>query len=175
MKWDDDRAFIGTLGVRRLNGELTDPTTGAKLPQGTKAVDFVGLRGDELYLFEVKDFRGHAAANASRQEHELPLEVGLKVRDTIAGLLGARRMQPSAWLERVARALGEPARKLHVIAWVVEDIPRTTRTRRKHNITTGVRSDQLQQRLAWVTRNAWVDDPLNPYSTVEGVQARRLP
>jgi len=173
-KWDDHPAFTGSLGIRRINGELTDPVSGKQLPEGTKAVDFVGLSAGELYLFEVKDFRGHAAANAHRQEHELPLEIGLKVRDTIAGLLGAHRMAPSPWLERVAGALCERTRRLHVIAWIVEDTPQARRDRRVHIKTTGVRSDQLQRRLSWCTRKAWADDPLDPSIVLPGVQARTL-
>jgi hypothetical protein len=46
------------------------------------------IRDETPYLFEVKDFRGLAIENKQRQLHELPLEVGLKARDTIAGLLG---------------------------------------------------------------------------------------
>jgi hypothetical protein len=173
-KWDEHPAFTGPLGIRRLNGGLTDPASGDRVPEGTKAVDFVGLSAGDLYLFEVKDFRGYAAVNARRQEHELPLEIGLKVRDTITGLLGAHRMTPSPWLERVAGALRERTRRLHVIAWIVEDAPRATKDRRVHIKTTGVRSDQLQQRLSWCTRKAWADDPLAPSVILPGVQARTL-
>ncbi len=165
-KWDERAEFL--YGVRRLNGPLDG------IPEGTKAVDFVGLCSDELYLIEVKDFRGYAAANAQRQERELPLEIGLKVRDTIAGLIGAHRVQPSGWLERVVGVLRERTRRLHVIAWIVEDVPRTTKARRFHNKTTGVRSDQLQQRLSWCTRSAWADDPLDPYMPLPGLSARTL-
>ena len=168
VKWDDSPEFLGPLGIRRLNGEL------AQIPQGTKAVDFVGLHRDDLYLFEVKDFRGHGPENAERQEHELPLEIGLKVRDTIAGILGAQRIQPSPWLLRATAALRERARKLHVIAWIAEDRPRGSKARRVHNKTTLVRSAQLQQRLAWCTRIAWADDPLAPFTVLSGVHARTI-
>jgi hypothetical protein len=40
---------------------------------------------------EIKDFRGVAIENKQRQLQELPLEIGLKARDTVAGLLGWSR------------------------------------------------------------------------------------
>jgi len=57
--------------------------------EGTKAVDFVGVRGGSLFFFEVKDFRGYRIENTRRQREELPLEIGLKVRDSLAGVAGA--------------------------------------------------------------------------------------
>lgn len=172
VKWDDSTEYRG--GIHSLNGQLTDPQTGDKIPQGTKAVDFVALHRDDLYLFEVKDFRGHGPENAERQEHELPLEIGLKVRDTIAGLLGAHRIQPSPWLLRANEALRERARRLHVIAWIAEDRPRGKNARKVHNKTTMIRSNQLLQRLAWCTRVAWADDPLDPFTVLAGVRARTV-
>ena len=73
IKWDDDPQFTGPTGIRKLNGELTDTARNIKLAQGTRGVDFIGLRADSLYLFEVKDFRDYAAENTHRQEVELPL------------------------------------------------------------------------------------------------------
>ena len=57
----------------------------------TKAVDFVAVQADSrLYLIEVKDFRGHRIENQERlRESELGIEVGQKVRDTIAGIVAA--------------------------------------------------------------------------------------
>ena len=55
---------------------------------GTKAVDFVAVHRDsQLFLIEVKDFRGHRIENQPRlREGELAIEVGQKVRDTVAGI-----------------------------------------------------------------------------------------
>jgi hypothetical protein len=80
VKWDESRCYLD--GLRKLNGPL-----GGR-HEGTKAVDAVGIRGDVPYLFEVKDFRGVAIENKRRQLDVLPLEVGLKARDTLASLLG---------------------------------------------------------------------------------------
>lgn len=174
MKWDGSRAFTGPTGIRSLNGELTDLKNNTRVPHGTKAVDFIGLHDGELYLFEVKDFRGYAAENAYRQEVELPLEIGLKVRDTLAGILAAHRLAPMAWTEAAMAALTVRSNRLHVVAWISEDRPKHAGDRRYHTKTTNVRTHQLQERLAWLTRYVWADDPINPCSPLPGVQARTL-
>lgn len=172
IKWDDDPAFIA--GVQTLTGELTDTQKNIKVPHGTKGVDFIGLHQGSLYFFEVKDFRGYAAANAYRQETELPLEIGLKVRDTIAGLIGAHHLKPTEWISQAAALLADRSRPVRVIAWIVEDAPKTSRERRVHAKTTNVRSHQLQRRLSWLTRHAWVEDPLNPSTGLSGIQAHTI-
>ena len=62
-------------------------------------MDFVGLldgaHGD-LYWIEVKDFRGYRIQNKRRlSEGELAIEVAQKVRDSIAGIIGAYRTSGS--------------------------------------------------------------------------------
>jgi hypothetical protein len=60
--------------------------------QGTKAVDILAWSGKDLWLLEVKDFRGYRVENKNRLNNgELAIEVAQKVRDTIAGLYGAYR------------------------------------------------------------------------------------
>jgi hypothetical protein len=53
---------------------------------GSKAVDFVVLKGDVAWLIEAKDYRRHERTKPS----ELPEEVMEKVRDTLAGLASTR-------------------------------------------------------------------------------------
>jgi hypothetical protein len=59
----------------------------------TKAVDVLGVHTSEgLLLLEVKDFRGHRIANKKRLSNgDLAMEVALKVKDTVAGVIGACR------------------------------------------------------------------------------------
>ncbi|ATJ83383.1 hypothetical protein ACFPTY_10205 [Halomonas beimenensis] len=52
---------------------------------GTKAVDFVCLDGDQLWLIEVKDYRRHRRTKVI----DLGDEIAHKVRDTLAGLVAA--------------------------------------------------------------------------------------
>jgi hypothetical protein len=79
-KWDDSIWYRS--GIERLQGDLDGRS------EGTKAMDVVGMRDDIPYLFEVKDFRGYPIENKYRHVSELPLEIGLKARDTIAGMVG---------------------------------------------------------------------------------------
>ncbi len=53
------------------------------LAGGAKAVDFLALGNDELWLVEVKDYRVHPRTKPSA----LPQEIAEKVRDTLAGLV----------------------------------------------------------------------------------------
>lgn len=50
---------------------------------GNKAVDFVCADGSTVYLIEMKDYSQHPRVKPS----ELPEEIALKVRDTLAGIL----------------------------------------------------------------------------------------
>lgn len=53
---------------------------------GSKAVDFLVAKNDQIWLIEVKDFRQHPRTKAI----DLADEVALKVRDTMAGLVSAK-------------------------------------------------------------------------------------
>lgn len=65
---------------------------------GTKAVDFVCLDGDQLWLIEVKDYRRHPRIKAV----DLGDEVAAKVRDTLAGLVAAHCNANDAEEKRLA-------------------------------------------------------------------------
>lgn len=151
-KWDDSPWYRD--GIQRLQGEIDGRQ------EGTKAVDLLGLRGEVPYLIEVKDFRGFTIENKRRQVHELPVEIGLKARDTIAGVsglvsLGNPPELPAHWLQ----AVRDQGRAVHVVAWIAEDPPRPAqadyqRTRAE------IRLAGLKQKLAWLTRRVWVCDLL---------------
>lgn len=53
--------------------------------RGSKAVDLVYLDKNVTWLIEVKDFRVHSRTKTI----ELPEEIAIKVRDTLAGLVSA--------------------------------------------------------------------------------------
>lgn len=154
--------------IERLQGELDGK------PEGTKAVDVVGIREEIPYLIEVKDFRGFPIENKDRQLHELPLEIGLKARDTVAGIAGLIALGETAELPvRWLRAVREHARPIHVVAWVAEDLARPGERAHKRAAREHVRLSALRQRLAWLTRRVWVTNPLTS-STVPGVTATSL-
>jgi hypothetical protein len=156
-KWDDTRAYLE--GVRKLNGELRDETTGDVAAVGSKAVDIVGVREGALYLIEVKDYRGHPIETKRRQAHDLPLAIGCKVRDTIAGLIGASRLGAAPWVDACAGLLHDRSRRLYVIAWIVDPDLRPAEPLTKREIWQKERSDRLKQRLSWLTPRVTVASP----------------
>ncbi|MBI4705465.1 MAG: hypothetical protein HY744_30590 [Deltaproteobacteria bacterium] len=105
VKWDDCPAY--REGIGKLQGELEGRSV------STRAVDIVAFAGKELVLLEAKDFRPvrrrgappvpNAVAYGGRWK-ELPLEVALKARDTVAGLWGLAATGSSDGLVRSAAA-----------------------------------------------------------------------
>lgn len=68
---------------------------------GTKAVDCVYAAADTAWLIELKDYRIHPRTKAI----DLPLEVAIKVRDTLAGLVSAGINANDVDERRMARTL----------------------------------------------------------------------
>lgn len=156
VKWDDDPAF--REGICKLCGEIRDGETVRH--EGTKAVDLIGLRESVLYLIELKDFRGHRIENKSRQVAELPLEIGLKVRDSLAGLIGARHRSadPDGALVAFAEAmLHHPPR---VVALIAEDARAPVHPSKQAAIRKE-RKDNLARRVHWLKTKVTVEDPFN--------------
>ena len=141
-------------------------------------MDLVGVRDDVPYLFEVKDFRGFAIPNKARQLVELPLEMGLKARDTIAGLLGLLAADKGVALaERWVRAVQERKKKIHVFALLAEDAVRRAEPNRKRDARSLERMGTLRHRLSWLTTRVFITDPLREASVLarHGVIATSLP
>lgn len=67
----------------------------------SKAVDIVFAEDGVAWLIEVKDFRQHARLKTI----ELPDEIAVKVRDTVAGLVSAKCLASDVDEKRCARAL----------------------------------------------------------------------
>ncbi len=170
-KWDDSRAFLS--GIGKLQGEWTDENTGDLVRVGSKAVDIVGVRGDRLYLIEVKDYRGYPIETKKRQPHELPLAIACKVRDTVAGLVGAGKLGAESWVEICARLLVEQKPRVHVIAWIADPDLRAAEPINKRKIWQKERSDRLKQRLSWLTPYVTVASPFDGH--VGDVMAKNLP
>jgi hypothetical protein len=165
-KWDESPWYRDK--IERLKGEVDGKS------ESTKAVDVVGLHDETPYLIEVKDFRGFAIENKQRQLGELPLEIGLKARDTIAGIAGLVALGETAELPvRWLRAVREGPRPVHVIAWVAEDLARPGELAHKRASREHERLSVLKQRLAWLTRRVWVTNPLVS-STIPGVTATSI-
>jgi hypothetical protein len=122
----------------------------SKLPE-TKAVDFIGLHAGDLFLIEVKDLRGFRIQNQARlTSGDLAIEVGQKVRDTLAGIIGAYRTasEPETWQD-FANLLTNRAKKIKVIVWLEYDQPIHHRDRQK--VEAGVEGNLIKKHLRWLT------------------------
>jgi hypothetical protein len=161
IKYDEDSAFLN--GLRRL--------------QGSKAVDVIALapRGP-LFLIEIKDFRGHAIENRGRLRGPLfRVEIPEKVRDTVAGVIGAFRMRggdsPSR-LWPVVNHLSAAERHVVVLAWIEEDHEGPL-DRQKARASSYMK--ELGPPVRWLTQHVKVASTLlNPLADL-GVGSRYLP
>lgn len=148
--------------------------------QGTKAVDIVALDPTPsrpcLYFIELKDFRGHAIENRLRlnpnkkQEQESVFhEIGEKVRDTLAGIIGALRVAGGDWPDCLAPIVAHVAgadREVAVVAWIEEDY--ASASVQRASLSTYDR--ELARKVRWLTTTYMVAsiaiNPLAPHGVV---------
>lgn len=120
----------------------------------SKAIDFVAIRqglDEALFFIEVKDFRGFRTENKSRISNgELAIETAQKVRDSIAGLIGAWRTSgdTKTWAPYV-RGLCRNRTEVRVLLWIEQDLPKTPREKRA--VSEEVLAAEIKQRLRWLT------------------------
>jgi hypothetical protein len=164
-QWDKTKAFSdGIHGV-----------------QGIRALDIIALCDDECLLLEVKDFRDQNDEEAQRgvrerarrkgrnkQEANTPREetqalgvdalveqVAQKVAGTIAGLVGAARMQDTHYAGDFARVLAahkSEGRKVRIVLWVEgEPTSKGKSIRAKANL--GALTSSLKRKVKWL--NHW--------------------
>lgn len=121
FKYDDTIFYRG--GPERLKGEVDG------ISQSTRAVDVVGLHATAgLLLLEAKDFRGHRIANKKRiTNREIVVEVALKVRDTVAGLVGAARQNVSEFNSLEIHKACNRGKDLLVVLWLEDDASKDPR------------------------------------------------
>jgi len=162
VKWDDSLAYRKGIGL---------------LPD-TKAVDILCRSKGRCVLIEVKDFRGHRIENKPRvASGELQQEVALKVRDTLAGILGASRLNADGgYWQPYAKALVSND-DVYVVLWLEEDFappvgPGTQEQRWKTRLSTVL--NVLKQRLHWLTPNVLVTS-VREVGRLPGVQVSNLP
>lgn len=154
LKWDaqsptDPPPYLYREGIERLKGQLD------RREESTKAVDVVASSSTpELTLIEIKDFRTDWSVGAPRSVtfggrwQELPLEVALKVRDTLAGIYGVAQSTSDANTTWLRDALTSGVR---VYAFVLQDAVRPSETHSKRNARDSELRNNLRRRLAWLT------------------------
>ncbi len=129
---------------------------------GSKGVDFVALRERALYLIEVKDYRTFERQSATREKlgddgGPLAEIVAAKVRDTVAGLVGAVRTgREAAWTLCRESIVG---RDLWVVLWIEHadvDASSPVRAKRAKVGAAVTLITSLKKRCRWITRHVAV-------------------
>ena len=134
--------------AKRLGGEVKGKAESAR------AVDLIGLHEvSGLWLLEVKDFRGHRSANKRRIQGEVALEVAVKVRDTVAALVGAARKPVTEFPAGKLMKAFERNRPVTVVLWLEDDTFRDE-AKAKHQLS--VLNNVLKTQLAWLNARTLV-------------------
>jgi len=127
-------------------GEFICTKCGKEPGHGSKAVDILGSPEGKAYFIEIKDFRGHRIENKKRVQNDLAIEVALKVRDSLAGLVGALHKPDSeSWHMRAASIFKT---KPKVILWLEAD--NDSRMSRKQGHSGPTLVDKLGKKLEWL-------------------------
>lgn len=146
---------------------------------GTKAMDFVAVRHvrpETLYLIEVKDFRGHRIENKARiSDGELAMEVGQKVRDTLAGIIGGFHGGNDGDWKPVMERLMASDHPIKVILWLEEDAPAPSRPAGRGKQQRSVIIDDLKKRLRWLTTRVFVANLQDGGDLLPGLTVKSLP
>jgi hypothetical protein len=143
----DDTTFYRKEAIR-LQGDVDG------VPQSTKAVDVVGLHDPSgLLLLEAKDFRGHRIANKPRIEGEVAVEVAVKVRDTIAALIGASRKPVDEFPSEVLVTALQRGREVTVVLWLEDD---TFRNKDRAKAMLSALNGVLKSKLTWLNVRTFV-------------------
>lgn len=142
--------------------------------QQTKGVDFLGIHnGTALYFLEVKNFRGARIQNKKRLEAgELTTEVGHKVRDSVACMIGANHTSSDSqhW-HPYLQLLFNQKTPIWVILWLETDVVSWS-NKQKVNYQT-LRSD-LKRKLRWLTTKVDVCNQNHPPRNFPGLQVINL-
>lgn len=152
----------------------------------SKAVDFIAAHKNRtLYFVEVKDFRGCEIEQKERlRSGKLDYEVARKVRDSIAGLIGAHRnaSEPES-LSRYVDLLVNHDRDVKVVLWMegpaiasLAGNDRRGRTRQERR-KVGVQAfgNLLKRKLRWLTTKVALANLDEYASLLPDLAVSRLP
>lgn len=146
----------------------------------TKAVDVVALRGDQLVLIELKDFRSNPDENLARWQESstgLSVEVPAKVRDSVATLVGALRHDDCRDLWPMAKALSGAGAPL-VVLMLETGLPPTPSKKnpRSHN-RQQVMMGEMKRKLEFLGANVIVvgQDDIHHAPVLKGITVTNLP
>jgi hypothetical protein len=163
VAWDASDAFKS--GIARVQGRV-EPRD-----EGTKAADFVAIRGHEVWVFEIKDFRNRFEEFRARRG-ELPLELALKVRDTLAGVVGLHHDQAApVWAHDVVARLATRT-PITVVAVIAKPAEVRRVPSNKAKVWDSELANRSKRLLHWLTRRVSVIDPTVPRRTRRAARPR---
>lgn len=161
-------------GIEKLKGDLRN-NTGDTGHHGTMALDIVARKTGTVLLMEVKDFRGHRIENKNRVGEELALEVALKTRDTIAGLVGGLHVRDDNDIDAMAKSLSAKGNDIHVALWLEEDRRSPSPIERdRHKGRQLTLAQELKKQCRWLTAKAFVYC-LSQDQTITGITVKNVP
>lgn len=178
LKYDENGGWYRKVIEPVLKGQIKKYKPGDDKPkdESTRAVDGVCARDGLVLLIEIKDMRGFMdqPENQDRIRPDEPMfatECVLKVRDTIAGIIGAVHVaaDPTDW-SRLAQILATRSAagrsSVAVIALAIGD--------NLEPEALGAVGMALSKKFSWLTRDVAVMDPRDESSKAllerEGIQ-----
>ncbi len=134
--------------------EHDDYIRGIQCIQGTNAVDIAAAYLADpktVYLIEIKDFKDYFAENEDRiQDGSLARKIVLKVRDTLAGLVGGFHCGNRADWAPIMEQIAAAEHPIKVVFWMeTEEDELRPIGRAKSNRS--VLTDVLKRQLRWLT------------------------
>lgn len=139
----------------------------------SQAIDFLAARTGTVLLLEVKDFRGRRIENKGKLGGALAITVAQKMRDSVSGIVGQRRLDaPTAtqpWADCGKAMIGSG----DVLAVLFLQTDRHPAERRKVLLSTQLKL--LKQRMQWSGMRVLVVD-LDTYNTaIADLTVKSLP
>lgn len=159
--------------IEKLKGTVVN-NQGEEECWRTTAVDVVAARPKLLLFLEIKDFRGYRIPTKARVGDELAIEVAVKTRDSLAGLVGGFHGDHADLTRPFVERLMTRNTDIRVLLWLETDqyAPSPVETKRQKS-RQAVLSKCLKKRCAWLTSLALVVN-LETGASVEGVTVKSL-
>lgn len=154
---------------------------GIRKVDGARAVDVIGIYGnDTLFFIEMKDYRWHRTQGKGRSKTEDPwVELELKVRHSVAGLVGAhRRGSHDDTCRPIIEALVERL-PLKLVYWL-DEAPHSrileTNAEMRRRAGASFHMQELKKHLKWLDARVCSTSSAEDYKgTLPGVHVISLP
>jgi hypothetical protein len=162
IKWDKDSRYM--QGIGKLSG--------------TKAVDILASRQSDILLVEIKDYRGSHALRKALKNEDLVTAVARKIRDTIAGVVGAVYTRTNGQQCRPFVRNWSAKLRVVVVLWLEDDVLSASLSGTREKLRAaemGTVTDQLKSKLRWLTGSVIVANGKSPLSSELGIQVENLP